>query len=218
MSFDGIVAFTSGVLRELLEWFNSQRYNFILGAIFISRCMYVSGLYAHVINYTTSLRKYCIWKETFFFLCLQQEHYEATEGHDKVTLEPPRSFDDLQREVVSAESHHEEEFDDQRCIFCRNSPCILRSENLPDKLRASGPPRMTNHCKRKADYRALYTILKRKGLWRDPIYVQRKEALGCYIDDVREVMPVCVVEDVRKRWPNPDGVPYCGHRRTWRKL
>lgn len=150
----------------------------------------------------------------FFFLCLQQEHYEATEVHDQVTLEPPRSFDDLQREVVSAESHHEEEFDDQRCIFCRNSPCILRSENLPDKLRASGPPRMTNHCKRKADYRALYTILKRKGLWRDPIYVQRKEALGCYIDDVREVMPVCVVEDVRKRWPNPDGVPYCGHRRT----
>lgn len=77
---------------------------------------------------------------------------------------------------------------------------------------------LTNHCKRKADYRALYTILKRKGLWRDPIYVQRKEALGCYIDDVREVMPVCVVEDVRKRWPNLDRVPYCGHRRTWRKL
>lgn len=142
------------------------------------------------------------------------EHHEATEVHDQVTLEPPRSFDDLQREVVSAESHHEEELDDRRCIFCRNSPCILRSENLPDKLRASGPPRMTKQCKRKADYRALYTILKRKWLWCDPIYVQRKEALGCYIDDVREVMPVCVVEDVRKRWPNPDGVPYCGHRRT----
>lgn len=27
-------------------------------------------------------------------------------------------------------------------------------------------------------------------------------------------MPVCVVEDVRKRWPNPDGVSYCGHRRS----
>ena len=27
----------------------------------------------------------------------------------------------------------------------------------------------------------------------------RKEALGCQIEDAPEVMPVCVVEDVRKR-------------------
>ena len=54
----------------------------------------------------------------FFFLCLQQEHQDAAEVHDQVTHEPPRSFDDLQREVVSAESHHEDELDDQRCIFC----------------------------------------------------------------------------------------------------
>ncbi|XP_068737191.1 uncharacterized protein [Montipora capricornis] len=52
------------------------------------------------------------------------------------------------------------------------------------------------------------------GLWRDPIYIARKEALGCYVEDVREVMPICVVEDARKRWPNPNGVPYCGHRRS----
>ena len=31
--------------------------------------------------------------------------------------------------------------------------------------------------------------------------------------DVKEVMQIFVVEDVRKRWPNPDGVPYCGQRR-----
>lgn len=45
---------------------------------------------------------------------------------------------------------------------------------------------MINHSKRKGDYKAFYTILKRKGLWRDPVYLHRKEALGCYIEDVRE--------------------------------
>lgn len=102
----------------------------------------------------------------------------------------------------------------EMCLYCRCSPCVLFSETLPARLRAFGLPRMTNHTKRKGDYRSFYTILNRRGLWRDPIYIARKEALGCYVEDVREVMPICVVEDVRKRWPNPDGVPYCGHRRS----
>lgn len=53
---------------------------------------------------------------------------------------------------------------------------------------------MTNHSKRRLDYKACDTILKRRGLWRNPIYLQRKEALRCYIEDVREVMAICVVE------------------------
>ena len=142
----------------------------------------------------------------------------AVDQDQTMAEEAPKEFNDLQQEIVSAENngiHSEQNVShEQFCTFCRNSPCILRSENLPARLRAHGPQRMTNHCKRKADYRAFYTILKRKGLWRDDVYLQRKDALGCYIEDVREVMPVCVVEDVRKRWPNPDGVPYCGHRRS----
>ena len=102
----------------------------------------------------------------------------------------------------------------EKCVYCRLSPCVLFSETLPSRLRAFGQPRMTNHVKRKGYSKSFYTILNRRGLWRDPIYIARKEALGCYVEDVREVMPVCVVEDVRKRWPNPDGVPYCGQRRS----
>ena len=30
------------------------------------------------------------------------------------------------------------------------------------------------------------------------------------IDDVREVMPHCVIKDVRERWPNPPNVSYQG--------
>jgi len=98
------------------------------------------------------------------------------------------------------------------CLYYHCSSCVLFSETLPARLRAFGLPRMTNHMKRKGDYRSFYTILNRRGLWHDPIYIARKEALGCYVEDVREVMPICVVENVKKRWPNPDGVPYCGHR------
>ena len=100
------------------------------------------------------------------------------------------------------------------CMYCRSTPCVIFSETLPARLRAFGEPRPNNHMKRKGDYRSFYTILNRRGLWRDPVYIARKEALGCYVEDVREVMPVCVVEDVRKRWPNPDGVRYCGRRRS----
>ena len=102
----------------------------------------------------------------------------------------------------------------EMCMHCRSSPCVIFSETRPAHLRAFGQPRLNNHMKRKGDYRCFYTILNRHGLWHDPVYIARKEALGCYVEDVREVMPVCVVEDVWKRWPNPDGVPYCGHRRS----
>ena len=133
---------------------------------------------------------------------------------------------ELQRELVrqdieTSQIHNPPHIDEahanvtrETCMYCRSSPCVLGSETLPARLRAFGQPRMTNHMKRKGDYRSFYTILNRRSLWRDPIYIARKEALGCYVEDVREVMPVCVVEDVRKRWPNPDGVPYCGHRRS----
>ena len=139
----------------------------------------------------------------------------------------PATCAELQREVVRQEidtrqtqnhPHMNETHASVRhemCVYCRSSPCVLFSETLPSRLRAFGQPRMTSHVKRKGDYKSFYTILNRRGLWRDPIYIARKEALGCYVEDVREVMPVCVVvEDVRKRWPNPDGVPYCGQRRS----
>ena len=125
----------------------------------------------------------------------------------------PHTFYEHQLDVVYAENS-EHPPNSPFFVYCRNAPCVVLSENLPARLRAYGQPRLTNHVKRKGDYKAYFTILNKKGLWRDAVYLQRKEALGCYIEDVREIMPVCVVENVRKGWPNPDGVPYCGHRRS----
>lgn len=168
--------------------------------------------FASTVPVITSIHLFVIHVIFSSFLVVQQEHEEE---------EPPSNFDDLHCEIISAEtrpeghSHTVDQNQQLSCTFCRNMPCILQSQNLPSRLHAHGQPKLTNHSKWKGDYKSYYTILKRKGLWRDPVYLQRKEALGCYIEDVREVMPVCVVEDVRKRWPNPGGVPYCGHRRSW---
>ena len=103
-------------------------------------------------------------------------------------------IDDLQQDVIVAQSNTEPSEDSQFCTYSGSSPCVILSDNIPSKLKAQGQPRMTNHSKRRLDYKAFDTILKRRGLWRNPIYLQRKEALRCYIEDVREVMAMCVVE------------------------
>lgn len=54
-------------------------------------------------------------------------------------------------------------------------------------------------------------MFKKAGLWENAVYVEHKHELGIFIDDVREVIPNCVVGDVRKRWPNPPHIPYKGH-------
>ena len=150
-----------------------------------------------------------------FCLTVSEENEKAAENTEATCVELQRQLirQELEQNTPNIDGAHAS-VTHEICSYCRSNPCVLSSQNLPARLTAFGQPRMTNHIKRKGDYKSFYTILNRRGLWRDPIYIARKEALGCYVEDVREVMPVCVVEDVRKRWPNPDGVPYCGHRRS----
>jgi len=87
-------------------------------------------------------------------------------------------------------------------------PCVV----LPGRPR--GLERPTNHTKRLKEYRFYYSSLCKEGLWTNELYLERKQELGCHITDIREVMPWCVVQDVRNRWPNPPHMPYMGHRRA----
>lgn len=99
-----------------------------------------------------------------------------------------------------------------QCEYCLEAPCITsQSRGKPSFLSAYGPPRLQNIGKRFRNYREYHRILKKAGLWNNPIYLLKKYELGVHIEDVREVMPNCVVNDVRKRWPNPREVPYKGH-------
>ena len=70
--------------------------------------------------------------------------------------------------------------------------------------------------KRRKDYNWYWKTLKDNGLWDNPTYLDRKQEMGCFIDDVREVMPHCTIKDARDRCPNPPDVPYLGHRRLWK--
>lgn len=96
------------------------------------------------------------------------------------------------------------------CAFCLQTPCVI----LAGPMRPRGQPLPTNHARRLKEYRYFYGRLNKKGLWKCLIYLERKQELGCHINDVRQVMPFCVVNDVRKRWPNPPHIPYMGHKRA----
>ena len=122
---------------------------------------------------------------------------------------PSRELTSPAEEQPTAEAGGE--FEVPSCNFCLRTPCITQSAFKP---MASGKARITNHTKRRKDYKWFWRTLKDCGLWENTTYLERKQELGCMIDDVREVMPHCVVRDVRDRWPNPSHVPYQGHRRS----
>lgn len=111
----------------------------------------------------------------------------------------------------TVESGEEQDIDVRACTFCLQTPCISLSAFKP---MGRGAARITNHTKRRNNYKWFWRTLKDCGLWENPTYLARKQDLGCMIDDVREVMPHCVIKDVRNRWPNPPHVPYQGHRRS----
>ena len=116
----------------------------------------------------------------------------------------------------------------RRCYLRRAQQCratassrinlwLLPSHSLHNIFGFQTPRKM--YCafnKSYEDYKWYWKTLKDNGLWDKPTCLNRKQELGCLIDDVREVMPHCVIKDVRDRWPNPPNVPYQGHRRSWK--
>ena len=152
------------------------------------------------------------------FLTVSEEN-KATENTAATCVELQCEF--IRQDIKTSQTQNHQHINEahanvthKMCMYCCSSTCVLFSETLPAHLRAFGQPRMTNHRKWKGDYRSFYTIVNHHGLWRDPIEIAQKETSRLYVEDVWEVIPVCVVEDVRKRWPNPDGVRYCGHHHS----
>jgi len=97
------------------------------------------------------------------------------------------------------------------CKYRLQLPCITESEGKAAFLSAHGAPHPQNIVKRYKDYKEFYRMLKRAGLWEDSLYLECKHEQGIFIEGVREVLPNCVVADVRKRWPNPPDMPHKAH-------
>lgn len=113
--------------------------------------------------------------------------------------EPPEAVPEEPAETATA------------CEICLQGRCITFS---PFKPQGRSDARVTNHTKRRKDYKWYWRTLKDCGLWENSTCLERKEEFVCLVDDVREVMPHRVIKDARSRWPNPPHVPYQGHRRS----
>ena len=98
------------------------------------------------------------------------------------------------------------------CQHCLMGPCITVSEVT--RIQGSCAPDITNHSKPHKNYRKFWKSLKDRGLWQHELYLHRKTSAGLSDVELRELMPQCVLDDTRKHYPNPPGVPYMGHKRV----
>ena len=64
-------------------------------------------------------------------------------------------------------------------------------------------------------YKKFWKTLNNLGLRQNNDYQKRKNAAGCskvFVVHSREIMPTCVVDKVRRLYPNPSDKPYMGHK------
>ena len=108
------------------------------------------------------------------------------------------------------EQHFDENQNMEKCPNCNQAPCVVEGSF---RCFGSRGQDIRNHSQRHKDYKKYWKSLKDLGFWENPDYLRHKTAAGISEDELREVMPVCILKDVRKRYPNPDGIPYMGHKR-----
>ena len=95
---------------------------------------------------------------------------------------------------------------------CLMGPYITISEVT--RIQGSCAPDITNHSKRHNNYKRFWKSLKDSGLWQHELYIYWKTLAGLSEVELRELMLQCVLDDTRKCYPNPPGVPYMGHKRA----
>lgn len=109
------------------------------------------------------------------------------------------------------------------CPDCFSQPCVLDKSNeqswWPNR---TALPKKGNRALRRKLYKKFWTMLCHRGVWKDDRYVQRK--LSAIARDRRhhhfvwlsnthrrDLMPNCVIRQVRKWFPNLPGQEYVGH-------
>lgn len=137
----------------------------------------------------------------------------------------PSGYDNSEPPVLDGEG---------ACPHCHLAPCVVARP--PSWLRGSASANLGNISKRFTRYSKFWTLLGQLGVWSHPLYLEYKQTKTA-IHDKREVMPDCVLrvshnlkltnikiittssqQDVRRRFPNPDGVPYTDYQPTSRYI
>ena len=103
---------------------------------------------------------------------------------------------------------------DQECAFCLLTPCVTRHPHY--FLGPGQQPCDNNSGIRHDKYSKYWKVIGNLGGWNDPQYLVRKVQIGgggqCVVVHRREIMPECVLKQVRGLYPNPAGRPYMGHK------
>ncbi|XP_066272695.1 uncharacterized protein [Branchiostoma lanceolatum] len=115
------------------------------------------------------------------------------------------------------------------CPSCFCDPCVT---SRPQRWLGSGnPPGDGNSAVRKTMYKKFWKVLNDRLAWYDPRYLDKKNRLwdaylagldesNCWVpgkhnvteQSVREIMPDCILHQVRGLYPNKPKVPYMDHK------
>ena len=113
--------------------------------------------------------------------------------------------------------------DRAECPDCLCRPCVMDESHRqlwwPENPHA---PSRSNNSNRKKLYKKFWTMLSHRGVWDDERYIERKSSAvrrdsrrRIYVWQQhgykRDIMPDCVVRQVRAWYPNVDSQPYVGH-------
>ncbi|XP_078602126.1 uncharacterized protein LOC144876560 [Branchiostoma floridae x Branchiostoma japonicum] len=118
---------------------------------------------------------------------------------------------------------------DTECPHCFFDPCVT---SRPQKWLGKGnPPGRGNSAVRKTLYKKFWKVLNDRLAWYDPRYIDKKNRMwqvyldgldenNCWVpgrhspgeQSVREIMPDCVLHQVRQLYPNLPKVPYMDHK------
>ncbi len=100
-----------------------------------------------------------------------------------------------------------------KCPFCYLAPCVT---SFPHHWLGPGQQAcVENTAIRRARYKSYWRYIANKQGWNTPDYVAKKSAellAAGRVYHERELMPRCVLEQVRRLYPNPTGQPYMNHK------
>ena len=106
------------------------------------------------------------------------------------------------------------------CPYCFCAPCIVDEANRQRWWPVQNAfPDTRNRKKRLETYKLFWAAMQNRDAWKDPRYQRKKrEALqrdphfSAYVwYHRRDIMPSCIVKQVRRWWPKEDSEEYVGH-------
>jgi hypothetical protein len=109
-------------------------------------------------------------------------------------------------------SPDQEEQDMDGCPHCFQTICITARPK--DWLGQGQAACDDNSALRRVIYNHYWKMIDNLGEWRNPRYLEHKKQVGggeWVVVHRREIMPLCVLTEVRHMYPNPPSVPYMGH-------